>query len=138
MRQFLREEVLRQQETSTADHIVLTPEKEEEEFQRCLNENAAWNALIASERNVRLANEREAKVAYVQERLDAYKLSQEERIERADKRIQYEIQQSKTFITHENLDEAIEVALANPVDYNYAIDMAGNLYKGRATQSLNN
>lgn len=138
MRQYLREEVLRQQETSTADHIVLTPEKEEEEFQRCLNENAAWNALIASERNVRLANEREAKVAYVQERLDAYKLSQEERIERADKRIQYEIQQSKTFITHENLDEAIEVALANPVDYNYAIDMAGNLYKGRATQSLNN
>lgn len=138
MRQFLREEVLRQQETSTADHIVLTPEKEEEEFQRCLDENAAWNAIIASERNVRLANEREAKVAYVQERLDAYKLSQEERIERADKRIQYEIQQSKTFITHENLDEAIEVALANPVDYNYAIDMAGNLYKGRATQSLNN
>lgn len=138
MRQYLREEVLRQQETSTADHIVLTPEKEEEEFQRCLNENAAWNALIASERNVRLANEREAKVAYVQERLDAYKLSQEERIERADKRIQYEIEQSKTFITHENLDEAIEVALANPVDYNYAIDMAGNLYKGRATQSLNN
>lgn len=129
---------MRQQETSTADHIVLTPEKEEEEFQRCLNENAAWNALIASERNVRLANEREAKVAYVQERLDAYKLSQEERIERADKRIQYEIQQSKTFITHENLDEAIEVALANPVDYNYGIDMAGNLYKGRATQSLNN
>lgn len=129
---------MRQQETSTADHIVLTPEKEEEEFQRCLDENAAWNAIIASERNVRLANEREAKVAYVQERLDAYKLSQEERIERADKRIQYEIQQSKTFITHENLDQAIEVALANPVDYNYAIDMAGNLYKGRTTQSLNN
>lgn len=138
MRQFLREEVLRQQETSTADHIVLTPEKEEEEFQRCLDENAAWNALIASERNVRLANEREAKVAYVQERLDAHKLKEEERIERANTRVQYEIQQSKTFITHENLDEAIELALANPVDYNYAIDMAGNLYKGRATQSLEN
>lgn len=138
MRQFLREEVLRQQETSTADHIVLTPEKEEEEFQRCLNENAAWNAKIAGERDVRLAKEREEKVAYVQERLDAHKLIEEERLEQADKRIQYEIQQSKTFITYENLDQAIEVALANPVDYNYAIDMAGNIYQGRVTQSLKN
>lgn len=138
MRQFLREEVLRQQETSTADHIVLTPEKEEEEFQRCLDENAAWNAKIASEREVRLAKEREAKVAYVQERLDAHKLIKEERLEQANKRIQYEIQQSKTFITHDNLDQAIEVALANPVDYNFAIDMAGNIYQGRVTQSLKN
>lgn len=129
---------MRQQETSTADHIVLTPEKEEEEFQRCLNENVAWNAKIASERDVRLAKEREEKVAYVQERLDAHKLIKEERLEQANKRIQYEIQQSKTFITHENLDQAIEVALANPVDYNFAIDMAGNIYQGRVTQSLKN
>ncbi|EDV97890.1 probable 28S ribosomal protein S26, mitochondrial [Drosophila grimshawi] len=131
VRQYLREEVVRQQETSTADHIVLTPEQEEAEFQRCLDENAAWNAKIASERNVRLAEEREAKVAYVQERLEAAKLRSEERREKVDERIRYEIEQAKTFITRESLEVAIETALANPVDHNYAIDLEGNMYRGR-------
>ncbi|XP_017863592.1 PREDICTED: probable 28S ribosomal protein S26, mitochondrial [Drosophila arizonae] len=138
VRQYLREEVVRQQETSTADHIVLTPEQEEAEFQRCVEVNAAWNAKIAKEREVRLAKEREEKVAYVQERLEAGKLREEERRERANERVRYEIEQSKTFITRENLDEAIETALANPVDYNFAIDLAGNMIKGRATQPQSN
>ncbi|XP_068149638.1 small ribosomal subunit protein mS26 [Drosophila tropicalis] len=135
VRQYLREEVIRYEETSTADHIVLTPEQEEAEFQRCLDENAAWNAAIAKERDIRLAKERDAKVVYVQERLEAKKLRDEERIERANARVLHEIEQSKTFITRENLDAAIETALANPVDHNFAIDMGGNLYYGRnATQ----
>ncbi|KAH8411114.1 hypothetical protein KR222_003568 [Zaprionus bogoriensis] len=138
VRQFLREEVVRHQETSTIDHIVLTPEQEEAEFQRCINENASWNALIAGEREVRRVKEREAKVAYVQERLDARQIWQEEQREQVDQRIRYEIEQSKMFITRENLDKAIETALANPVDYNFAIDIAGNLYKGRGLQSLTN
>lgn len=40
---------------------------------------------------------------------------------------------SKTFITPETLDEAIEHALANPVDYNYAIDLQGNQFQGKNT-----
>lgn len=40
-------------------------------------------------------------------------------------------ERSKTFITAENIDEAIERALANPVDYNFAIDVEGNRYVGR-------
>ncbi|EDW19072.1 probable 28S ribosomal protein S26, mitochondrial [Drosophila mojavensis] len=138
VRQYLREEVVRQQETSTADHIVLTPEQEEAEFQRCVEVNNAWNAKIAKEREVRLAKEREEKVAYVQERLEAGKLREEERRERANERVRYEIEQSKTFITRENLDEAIETALANPVDHNFAIDLAGNMIKGRSTQPQSN
>ncbi|KAL7732947.1 hypothetical protein ACLKA6_002761 [Drosophila palustris] len=138
VRQYLREEVIHNQETSTADHIVLTPEQEEAEFQHCMDVNAAWNAKIASERDARLAKEREEKVAYVQERLDAGKLRDEERRERVNERIRQEIEASKTFVTRDNLDEAIETALANPVDHNFAIDGAGNLYKGRATNSLNN
>lgn len=138
MRQYLREEVVRQQETSTADHIVLTPEQEEAEFQRCVEINAAWNAKIAIEREKRLAKEREEKVAYVQERLDARRVREEERRERADERVRFEIEQSKSFITRENLDAAIETALANPVDHNFAIDLAGNMIKGRSTQPSSN
>jgi small subunit ribosomal protein S26 len=38
---------------------------------------------------------------------------------------------STTFITPDKLDEAIDHALANPVDYNFAIDLQGNQYMGR-------
>ncbi|XP_017111993.1 probable 28S ribosomal protein S26, mitochondrial [Drosophila elegans] len=138
VRQFLREEVVRHEETSTADHIVLTPEQEEAEFQKCLDVNAAWNATIAKERDQRLAKEREEKVAYVQERLDARQVREEERKEQANQRVLLEIERSKTYITKETLDAAIETALANPVDHNFAIDLAGNLYQGRSTSQLPN
>ncbi|XP_016937603.3 small ribosomal subunit protein mS26 [Drosophila suzukii] len=136
VRQFLREENVRIDETSTVDHIVLTPEQEEAEFQKCIEANAAWNAAIARERDQRLAKEREEKVAYVQERLEARQVREEERREQANQRVLLEIERSKTYITRENLDAAIETALANPVDHNYAIDLAGNLYQGRSTTQL--
>lgn len=41
---------------------------------------------------------------------------------------------SSTFITPENLEAAIDHALANPTDYNFAIDLKGNKYLGRDTQ----
>lgn len=37
---------------------------------------------------------------------------------------------SKTFITAKNIDEAIEKALVDHVDYNFAIDKEGNRYIG--------
>lgn len=40
---------------------------------------------------------------------------------------------SVTFITPETLDEAIDRALGNMQDYNYAIDLQGNKYVGRDT-----
>ncbi|SPP77036.1 probable 28S ribosomal protein S26, mitochondrial [Drosophila guanche] len=138
VRQFLREEVVRHEETSTADHIVLTPEQEEAEYQALLAANAEWNATIARERDQRLAKERDEKVAYVQERLEALKLRDEERRERANEAVLREIERSKTYITREGLTAAIETALANPVDPNFAIDMSGNLYQGRTSLELPN
>ena len=35
----------------------------------------------------------------------------------------------------EDLERAIETALANPVDYEYAIDLQGNIFRGRLTKS---
>lgn len=40
-------------------------------------------------------------------------------------------ERSKSYITKENLDAAIDHALANPVDHNFAIDLQGNIYRGR-------
>lgn len=42
---------------------------------------------------------------------------------------------SKTYILKENLDQAIEHALANPVDYNFAIDLQHNILHGRVTDT---
>ncbi|XP_053953434.1 probable 28S ribosomal protein S26, mitochondrial [Anastrepha ludens] len=133
LRQYLREEVLRLNATTTADHIVLTPEQEEAEFQRCLLENEAWNQTIAAERNERLQKERERQAVEIRERLEAARLRGEERLERAEEIVRREKELAKTFITRDNLEVAIEQALANPVDYNFSIDLQGNIYRGRKT-----
>lgn len=40
---------------------------------------------------------------------------------------------SKTFILTENLDQAIEYALAHPIDYNFAINMEEEILHGRTS-----
>lgn len=42
--------------------------------------------------------------------------------------------QSATFILPDQIDEAIEEALANPTDFNFAIDLRENIYYGRRTE----
>lgn len=133
LRQYLREEVLRLNVTSTADHIVLTPEQEEAEFARCMQENEAWNHKISVERNERLLKERAQQAAKIRERLEAARVREEERMERIEEIVRREKELAKTFITHENLETAIEQALANTVDYNFSIDLQGNIYRGRTT-----
>ena len=39
----------------------------------------------------------------------------------------------KTFIKREDLQRVIETAIENPSDYNFAIDVDGNIYPGRDT-----
>lgn len=39
-------------------------------------------------------------------------------------------EQSKNFVTRENLDAKIEECLNSLTDYNYAIDLEGNVYTG--------
>lgn len=43
---------------------------------------------------------------------------------------------SSTFITPETLEQAIDHAIANPTDYNFAIDLKGNKYEGRDTPAI--
>uniref|UniRef100_A0A1A9V554 Small ribosomal subunit protein mS26 n=1 Tax=Glossina austeni TaxID=7395 RepID=A0A1A9V554_GLOAU len=132
IRQYLREENQRIAETTTTDHIALTPKQEEEEFNRCLQENEKWNNEINKIRELRLAKEREETKAYVQEKLRLAEEREEEKMQRIESLVKKEKELSKTFITHEKLDEAIEHALANPVDYNFALDLQGNIYRGRS------
>lgn len=134
VRLFLREEALRIRQTSSADHLVMTPEEEEAEFQKCIAINEEWNKKIDAERNQRLAEDLEKTKQYVDEKLGAYRERKEDHIENIDAIIKAEKEKARTFITREKLDEAIETALANPVDFNFSIDLKGNMYHGRLTK----
>ena len=39
-------------------------------------------------------------------------------------------------IKFEDLEKAIEIALDSPIDYEYAIDTEGHIYRGRETKSI--
>jgi small subunit ribosomal protein S26 len=43
-------------------------------------------------------------------------------------------ERAKFYITADNIDNAIEDALTNPVDHNYAIDLEGHIYGGLETK----
>lgn len=54
VRSYLMEEVITRKLTSTADHLVVTPEEEAADFEACIRANEEWNAAIATERQQRL------------------------------------------------------------------------------------
>lgn len=78
-----------------------------------------------------MAKEKREKEEYVRETLRLAREREEERMEKIEALVKKEKELSKTFITRENLETAIEHALANPVDYNFSIDLHGNIYRGR-------
>lgn len=132
VRHHLREEYLR---TSATSEVALQQAAEEEaEHQRLMEYNRMENERIAALREIRIKKELEddlARVAASKQKLaEQAAIKQEEAL-----RIITETQELvKTFIKRENLEKAIEHALANPVDYNSAIDHEGHIYRGRNTK----
>ncbi|GAB0095660.1 Probable 28S ribosomal protein S26, mitochondrial [Sergentomyia squamirostris] len=131
VRKFLITEV--QTKLAQTSVIDLSPEEEEAEMKRCLEINAKWNEEIAKARDERQAKLLEARKEDIMDRLEAKKYREEERIRLAEEKVRVEIERSKTFITRENLEKSIEQALDNPMDYNFALDLQMNLYRGRLT-----
>ena len=50
--------------------------------------------------------------------------------------VKAETEALKHQITEENLEKSIMEALENPLDYEYAIDLEGHIYRGRNTRSI--
>lgn len=127
VRLFLREENARK-------HLIIqqsmTPADEEAEFQRCKELNDQWNLEAAKVRNARLAEEHAKHREFILGRLEEKKLRDERHLLEIETRVRKEKESLKKIITRENIDQAIEEALASPVDYNFSIDMQGNTYKG--------
>jgi small subunit ribosomal protein S26 len=133
VRGFLIAEVTKSKELSSTGKVLLTAEEEEAEFQKLVAINQEWNGKVALERNARLLREAEDQRLLIAQRLEQKMQRDLDRVESIEERVRLEKERSKTFITEQNIDAAIEHALANPVDYNFAIDLQGQLYHGRTT-----
>lgn len=70
IRSYLIEECRVQQLTSSADHLVVTPEEELAEFEESNRLNAEWNAAIAVEREQRLARKLAERKEFILKRLE--------------------------------------------------------------------
>lgn len=112
-------------EKSLKETLSLTPADEMAEFSRCSSLNDEWNAEIAKMREIRLAKENERRKTEILATLD----SKEKEVlllkESMNKKILAEKENSKSFITEKNLQQAIEQALANPISFLYAINSQG-------------
>ncbi|EZA62514.1 hypothetical protein DMN91_006174 [Ooceraea biroi] len=104
---------------------------EEEDFQACSAINDEWNAKIAEERTVRLAEMRKRRKENILERLVEHEERQARRNQRIDECIRKAKEEAPTFITAENVDAAIEACLENVVDHNRALDLNGEWHVGK-------
>lgn len=127
---------LTQEKKRTADTSELAMQQvaqEEEEHQRLMEYNRQENLRVAALREERVRKEYEAELA----RVEASKVKQAQKAAAAEEealRIINETQEFvKTFIKREDLEKAIEEAMANPKDYNFAIDQDGHVLRGHNT-----
>jgi len=113
---------------------VLPPEADAAGLKELHAINEELNSKTAAEREVRLVAEREKRSQLIEREIEEAKSAAAEKLELIENMVRYEKNQSKTFILPDQIDEAIEEALDNIKDYNFAIDLKGNIYEGRRTK----
>lgn len=123
-----------QSQTTATEVIEEQKRKEKEEYDCCVKENEMWNAEVAKLREARLAKKEKETREEILRHLMEHEEQQKQLFEQAEAFVRQEKESSRTFITVDNIDEAIERALANPIDYNFAIDVEGNRYIGRTAR----
>ena len=94
------------------------------------------NAEIAERRQVRLLREAEDRAARISEELKVAEQQRLKKVEEANRVIEAETQAIENRIREEDLDRVIEAALQNPIDHEFAIDLQGNIYRGRYIKSI--
>ena len=131
--QFLHEEHLRTSDVGAeaqAQH-----ERERQEHERLVKENEEENELIRIEREKRVQQLLEEKKVKAKEKVEAFRIEKEEQRLKAKALVEQEIKALESCVKIEDVREAVERALDNPVDYEFAIDLKGNIFRGRYTQS---
>ncbi|KAJ8920616.1 hypothetical protein NQ315_004755 [Exocentrus adspersus] len=102
----------------------------EEDFARCMEINNKWNDEQRVLREKRVAEELEAELDFARKAVELKTEKQIEQLETVEEIVRREKELSKSYILPENIDAAIEHALANPVDYNFAVNLNGEKVTG--------
>ena len=79
--------------------------------------------------------EAEERKVRIKQELEDFEDREEERLTRVDQIVEKHQSEMERRIEPDQLEKAIEIALANPVDYEFAIDLEGNIFRGRTTKS---
>lgn len=132
VRNYLKQEYIASSASSLA--ALEGTKNEAEEHEQCLKENEKWNNEVALLREQRLLQEQEVRRESILAKLVASEERQTERMEKAEQMVREEKERAKFYITADNINKAIEDALASPVDHNYAIDLEGHIYRGHKTK----
>ncbi|KAG5896267.1 hypothetical protein JTB14_033564 [Gonioctena quinquepunctata] len=103
----------------------------EEDFQSCTELNNEWNEKQRVLREEYFADRLQKELDFAKERIGLELIKAEENQEEIEEIVRREKGNAKYFISAENLDEAIENAIENPVDYNFALDSNGEQFCGR-------
>lgn len=90
LQHYLAEEVVQRDAMNVAGRIVVTPEEEAADLERCRQINADWNDKCAAERNERLAFERAEKREEIKAALEARKQSDAEKFELTENMVRHE------------------------------------------------
>ncbi|KAF6199899.1 hypothetical protein GE061_006197 [Apolygus lucorum] len=122
---------------STGEEVLAEIAKREEDaHQEAVRINAEWNARVAEHREKLLAEEKEREVEEILEAVEKARKAALEMKMKAEEIVRQEKERAKNYITPENIDEAINKALDNPVDHEFAIDLDENIIKGRRTKPV--
>ena len=100
-----------------------------------IQENDEINKRIAAARQERLVREAEERKERIAQELREFDIQEAEKLEAVEALVEKEREQIDNRIKQEDIVKAIETALANPVDFEYAIDLQGNIFRGRTTKS---
>lgn len=127
IRHMLKEELERKKgETAEGLSSIEQEREEEEEFRQLLKWNEEENAKIAAKRREKLAAKAKELEEENLQRLLRKEGAEVEETERLRELVLQEQEASKTFITMETMESAIEEALDNPRDYNFLIKKSGD------------
>lgn len=130
-RSFFAQTHLENRKASADDTIKAVAE---EDFLIRNSINKTWNEEVAAERVLRLQKERAMRMQVILKKVDM-KAERDMLIqERVDTEIIKAKEESVTFITRDNIDEAIELVLRDVVCHNVAIDVDGNNYPKNSQQ----
>ncbi|XP_056151203.1 28S ribosomal protein S26, mitochondrial [Lampris incognitus] len=108
--------------------------QEAEEHRALMAWNQTENLRMLQVRQLRIQREMEEAQAKKKEEIERKEQAFQEFIKEKEKEILELQEESKHFITMENLDQRIEEALDNPKNYNFAIDKEGRVVKQTVLQ----